>query len=126
MDGEVLLFFEQMPGALPLYEVLEHRLGAEIEGLRIKVQKTQISFYNRRMFACVSFAKLRNAKKRPKAYMAVTFGLGRRLDSPRIDAVSEPYPGRWTHHVLISEPEEIDSELMEWIREAALFSEGKR
>lgn len=38
----------------------------------------------------------------------------------------EPYPNRWTHHVLISAPEEIDDELMGWIKEASIFSEGKR
>ena len=100
MDGDILLFFDKMPGALPLYEELERRIKTELGEVRIKVQKTQISFYNRRMFACVSFAKLRNAETRPKEYIVVTFGLGRREISPRIDAASEPYPNRWTHHGL--------------------------
>lgn len=52
--------------------------------------------------------------------------LRRRLDSPRVDAATEPYPNRWTHHLLISDPAEIDDELMGWIREAAAFSDGKR
>ena len=112
MDGDILLFFDKMPGALPLYEELERRIKTELGEVRIKVQKTQISFYNRRMFACVSFAKLRNAETRPKEYIVVTFGLGRREISPRIDAASEPYPNRWTHHVLASEMSEIDDELM--------------
>lgn len=34
--------------------------------------------------------------------------------------------GRWTHHVLISDPSQIDKELMGWIEEASLFSDGKR
>lgn len=38
----------------------------------------------------------------------------------------EPYPGRWTHHVLVSGTEEIDDELMGWVKEAAVFSAGKR
>ena len=83
MDGDILLFFDKMPGALPLYEELERRIKTELGEVRIKVQKTQISFYNRRMFACVSFAKLRNAETRPKEYIVVTFGLGRREISPR-------------------------------------------
>lgn len=126
MDEDVLLFFDKMPDALPLYEELERRLAAGTGEMRRKVQKTQISFYNKHMFACVSFAKLRNAKTRPKAYIVVTFGLGRRVDSPRIDAVSEPYPNRWTHHVLLSEAGEIDGELLGWLGEAAAFSVGKR
>lgn len=27
-------------------------------------------------------------------------------------AASEPYPGRWTHHVLVTEADQIDEELM--------------
>ena len=126
MDGDILLFFDKMHGALPLYEELERRIKAELGEVRIKVQKTQISFYNKRMFACVSFAKLRNAEIRPKEYIVVTFGLERHEMSPRIDAASEPYPNRWTHHVLVSEVLEIDDELMVWIGEAAAFSAGKR
>ena len=47
-------------------------------------------------------------------------------NSPRIAAAVEPYPCRWTHHVLIASPAEIDGELMAWVREAAAFSAGKR
>ena len=47
-------------------------------------------------------------------------------ESPRIDVASEPYPNRWTHHMLIASEEEIDDELMSWIKEAAAFSAGKR
>ena len=92
----------------------------------VKVQKTQITFANRRQFACVSFLPARRAKDRPEDYITVTLGLNRRLDSPRVDKASEPYPGRWTHHLLIASPEEIDGELMGWAREAAAFAESKR
>lgn len=44
----------------------------------------------------------------------------------RIDAAVEPYPGRWTHHVLIAGTGEIDDKLMGWIKEAAAFSDQKR
>ena len=58
--------------------------------------------------------------------MTFSFGLGYRKESPRIDAATEPYPGRWTHHVMVGSVEEIDEELMNWIKEAAEFSAGKR
>ena len=112
--------------ALPLYERLEQRILNEIEDVQVKVQKTQISFYNRHLFACVSFAKVRKAKERPDTYIVVTVGTGRRLESPRIDIATEPYPNRWTHHILISSPDEIDDELMGWVKEAAAFSAAKR
>ena len=37
----------------------------------------------------------------------------------------EPYPNRWTHHVLIGTVEEIDDELLSWIEEAAAFAQSK-
>ncbi len=109
-----------------MYEAFEERVFSEVEGVKAKVQKTQIAFSNRRQFAFVSFLPVRKAKERPEVYIVVTFGLGYRLESPRIDAAVEPYPGRWTHHVLISGTEEIDDELMGWVKEAAAFSDGKR
>lgn len=124
-DGE-LFFFNEHPGALALYEKLLDRMERELGEFRVKVQKTQISFSNRCGFAFVSFLPVRKAKNWPENWMTVTFGLGRRASSPRIDAASEPYPGRWTHHMLIASPEEIDGELMDYIKEAYDFAAAKR
>ena len=125
MTEEAALFFAGKPGALELYEVFESRVLAEIDDVRVKVQKTQISFSNRHNFAFVSLLPVRRKAERPPVYITVTFGLRRRLDSPRIDGAAEPYPERWTHHVLIAGPEEIDDELMNWVKEAALFAAVK-
>lgn len=126
MNQDILLFFDKHPEALPLYEALEERILAEIRDVKIKVRKTQITFSNKHNFAFVSFLPVRKAGERPDIYIVVTFGLSYRKESPRIDAATEPYPNRWTHHMLISRPEEIDDELMGWIEEAAVFSAGKR
>lgn len=126
LTPETLLFFAQHEAALPLYEAFAAKVCAAVGDVRIRVQKTQIAFSNRHNFAFVSFLPARKAKERPVAYITVTFGLSYRLTSPRIDAATEPYPNRWTHHVLIATPEEIDDELMRWIAEASAFSAGKR
>lgn len=126
ISGDELFFFNEKPAALPLYEVFAQRIFAEIDNVTVKVQKTQISFSNRHNFAFVSFLPARKAKDRPKTYITVTFGLHYKKESPRIDAASEPYPNRWTHHMLVSSAEEVDDELMGWIKEAAEFSAGKR
>ena len=125
MDEQIVQFFDRHPDALPLYEKFEKCVEDFVPEVRIKVQKTQISFYNRHMFACVSIARVRKKRDCPDCYIVVTFGLKHRVESPRIDIATEPYPNRWTHHVLISEPDEIDDELMGWIREAADFSDRK-
>ena len=125
MTEDALIFFEGHAGAVPLYAAFEKRVAEEITGVRIRVLRSQISFYNRYLFACVSFVRPCRKREMPPAYITVTFGLNRREDSPRIAAATEPYPDRWTHHVVISEPEEIDHCLMAWIKEAAEFSARK-
>lgn len=126
INADVLRFFAQHPDALPLYEALAQRVFRTVENTVIKVQKTQISFYNRRLFACVSFARVRKKADCPEPFLVVTFGLDHKVESPRVDVATEPYPNRWTHHVLLSDAAEIDEELMGWIQEAGRFAAAKR
>ena len=126
MNADILFFFNDHMDALPLYERLEGLILEQIPDAKIKVSKTQISFSNKRGFAFASFNPCRKAKERPDVWMSISFGLSYRKDSPRIDTATEPYPNRWTHHVRVGSEEEIDAELMGWIREAAEFSASKR
>ena len=126
MNADILFFFSDHMDTLPLYERLEGLILEHISDVKIKVSKTQISFSNKRGFAFVSFNPCRKAKERPNVWMTLSFGLGYRKDSPRIDAATEPYPNRWTHHMMVGSEEEIDDELMGWIREAAEFSASKK
>ena len=126
MSAAILFFFNDHMDALPLYERLEGLILEQIPDVKIKVSKTQISFSNKRGFAFVSFNPCRKAKERPNVWITVTFGLSYRKDSSRIDAATEPYPNRWTHHIMVGSEEEIDIELMGWICEAAEFSANKR
>lgn len=86
MDGETLLFLKRHMDALPLYKSLDNRILKEIEDVRIQVQKSQISFTDMHLFACVSFMRVRKQKE---------------------------------HHPVVEMTEEIDDELMDWIKEAA-------
>ena len=125
MDNDILSFFGEHMDALPNYERLENAILTRIPDVKIKVAKTQITFANKRGFAFVSFNPCRRAKDRPAVWMTVTFGLGCRKGSSRIDVATEPYPGRWTHHVMVGSAEEIDEELLSWIQEAAEFANVK-
>ena len=126
MDERILFFFRDNLEALPLYQKFEECVCSAIENVTIKTKKTQISFYNRHMFGCVSFTKVRKKSLRPDCYIVITFGLDHEIQSPRIDVATEARPNRWTHHVLISDPSEIDDELMGWVKEASIFSDAKR
>ena len=126
MSDDILLFFSQHMEALPLYEKLEERILTEIPDVKVKAARTQISFSNKRGFAFVSFNPCRRAKERPAVWMTVSFGLGYRKEAERVDVATEPYPGRWTHHVMVVSTSEIDEELLGWLKEAAEFSASKR
>ena len=124
-SADLLFFFQGRPLELSLYEHLSEALAAALPELLVKVQKSQISFYGRHLFAAVSLP-LRRKKDWPRQCLLVSFGLGFRLDSPRIALSTEPYPRRWTHHVVVARPEEIDEELLGWLEAAWRFAEGKR
>ena len=58
--------------------------------------------------------------------LALVLVIGAMGDPGRAAAQTEPYPGRWTVHIVIGRAEEIDGELMGWAEEAYWFSESKR
>jgi len=124
MNADEMLFFDKMPQMLPVYETLRNRLIEKYGDIQVKVSKTQISFRNRHIFAMVSLP-LRRIKNTPEVYMLVSFGLSYRLDSLRIFRAVEPYPNRWTHHVLIERSDDIDAQLLEWLDAAYQFSKIK-
>ena len=126
MNAEALFFFSGHEAAIPIYEKLEDRILAAIPDVKVNVSKTQISFSHKQGFAFVSFNPCRRAKERPEVWMTVSFGLRYQKQSPRIDVATEPYPNRWTHHVMVGSVDEIDDELMAWLIEAAAFSASKK
>lgn len=122
--SDVLFFFDGRPVELSLYQALFARMEAAFPEASVRVQKTQISFYNRRLFAAASLP-IRRRRDWPKECVVVTIGLPYRLASPRAAVAVEPYPNRWTHHVPVSRAEQIDGELLGWLREAYGFALAK-
>lgn len=123
---DLLLFFEGRPLELGLCEALTELFEREFPPeLRAKVQKSQVSFCGRHLFAAVSLP-LRRKRGWPEHFLLLTLGLGRRLESPRVAVAVEPYPGRWTHHILLTSESELDAEVRAWLHEAYDFAESKR
>ena len=123
-----LLFFQGREEALPLYGAVLERIYEACPEVRIEVKKTQISFFARYMFAAASFAPVGRAQDRPRPFLTLSLCLPERLEGPRVAAAVEPYPGRWTIHILLGRPEDADGELTDWLRMAAVFAaqRGKR
>ena len=125
LDMDTQMFFWEHQDAVELYRYLEELLYEIFPAVNKRVQKTQITFFNKHVFACVSFARVKRKAELPEGYLVLTLGLPYPLDSERLAVKTEPYPGRWTHHFVISEKEELDDEMITWIREAYAFAELK-
>ena len=124
--ADLLAYFEGHDREHALYLALVSALEQTLpENFSVRVQKSQISFYGRHLFGAASIP-VRRKKDWPRECLVVTVGLDRPLNSPRSAVSVEPYPGRWTNHILITRPEEVDGELMEWLREAHNFALRKR
>ena len=125
LDPDTLMFFDGHLDALELYRAFEELLHNTFPNVNKRVQKTQITFFNRHVFACVSFARVKRKAELPEGYMVITLGLPAPLETDRAAVRSEPYPGRWTHHIVVSRPEDLDGELVSRIGEAYAFADAK-
>ena len=122
---DTLFFFDRHRAAYPLYERFQEKLLARFPESRIKVQKSQISYYNRHLYACVSFLKVKKKAELPEDCFVLTLGLPAPPESDRVAAKTEPYPGRWTTHFVIGSPSDLDEELFDWIAQAYQFAQAK-
>lgn len=119
---DLMVLFADKPGALDLYLAFEKVLYARFPQTRARVQKTQITFSNRYVFACISFLRVKKKALLPDPYIVLTLGLPCPLASPRVAACTQPYPGRWTVHIVLGSEGELDGELMGWVEQAWSFS----
>ena len=118
---DAMQFFDRRPRELALYQDFARKVLAACPDTHIRVQKTQITLENRHGFAFVSLPR----RKVSEPSVVVSFGLSYRIPSPRIWMAVEPYPNRWTHHLLLSDETQLDAELLGWITEAAAFAAAK-
>ena len=120
MTMDELFFFDGKPEELALYEALLDRLAA-LGAFSVAVHKAQISLKNRRVFACVSMLRVLPKKQLPPRFIVLTLGLPYPLESPRIAGKTEARPNRWTHHIVLGGTDELDNELLDWLRQAYEF-----
>ena len=121
MCGEIHAFFLERPQEETLWNVFSKRCAEKLGPYKVKVNKTQLSLFSGCMFACVSHPRSKKLQG-----IVVTFGLPFKAESPRIWQAAQPYSGRWTHHVLVSAPEQIDEELLNWLSAAQAFAQKKK
>lgn len=118
---EAAAYFAGTPWALPLWEAAAGAILSLDPEIQLRWSKTQVAFRTKYGFAFLSLP-YRRRKGWPKECLLLTFGLGEPVEHPRIAVKTEAAPGRWTHHVVISGPEQVDETVMEWLRAAYRFS----
>lgn len=120
MRPEILTLFGSTPGGIKLYAALESTICARFSDVEIRARRTQVGFSHGCGFAWAWPA--RRKRDRDAGRIGLTLGMPAPIESPRIAEAVEPYPGRWTHHLLLSSPADLDAELLEWIGEAYRFA----
>ena len=83
-DIDTLMFFDKYPDAVPIYLCFEETIYSVFPDVNKRVQKTQITFSNRHVFACVSFARVKRKAELPSPYLVITLGLPYPLESGRV------------------------------------------
>jgi hypothetical protein len=86
--------------------------------VEVRATKSQVAFHRRLGFAWVWTPEQYLHGSRDLAPLVLTVGLGRRDPSPRWKQIVEPRPGRFTHHLELRSAEQVDDEVVAWLREA--------
>lgn len=122
-NKEIEAFFAGKIEAKALFMAVDRKIRS-IGPAIIKVSKTQISFATRTQFAWVWMPQPTD-RKQPMHSLVLSFGCGRQIVHDQIVEAIEPYPGRWTHHVIIAEEADLTGAVDAWLREAYRFSETR-
>ncbi len=108
--------FKGRPGSYKLFQLVNKYIKA-LGAIKVEAKKTQVSFGARRKFAWVWLPQMW-IRKQPQESITLTFSLRRRVRDRRVKKAVEPYPGRWTHHVVIEKPANFSKDVHKWLREA--------
>ncbi len=103
--------------ALPkqLFEAVRQEVEA-IGETTLRITKSQIAFRRQRSFAAVWMPE--QYLKREAAPLVLSVFTKARIKSSRWKEVVEPIPSRFTHHLELKDPDDIDEEVISWLRQA--------
>jgi hypothetical protein len=85
--------------------------------VEVRTSKSQIAFRRARGFAYLWLPG--QYLTNPQADVVLSIALGRHDPSPRFKEVVHPATHHWMHHLELRGPDEIDDEVVAWLREAA-------
>ena len=110
-------YFAGHEDSRPLLEALQ-RMVRTIGPAALRVTRSQIAFRRRKAFAWAWVpGKYLRGKRAP---LVLTLVLRSRHPSPRWKEIVEPSPGRFTHHLELFSPKDLDDEVCGWPQDAWL------
>jgi len=109
-------FFADHPIGLAVFQRVKAGL-LELGHVDVRVTKSQVAFRRDRGFAYLWLPG--RHLKNPKAEVVLSIALGREDASSRWKEIVHPATKHWMHHLEINDPDEIDAEVVSWLREAA-------
>lgn len=116
------LFCLGMAPETALFERIEGQLTS-FGDVTVKHDRTQTAFVRRVQFAWVSLPR----RKTDAGTVMLSIGLPFCVESPRLLHAAEVSPGRWMHHMLLREEDELDGEVIGWLEAAwALVGPGRK
>jgi hypothetical protein len=117
MDDEAGLegFFSGQEAARAIFNAVR-RAVAEIGPYELRVSKSQVAFRLSRTFAIAWMPA--QYLRRKAAPLVLTVSLSYRHPSLRWKEIVQPAPGRFTHHLELYDPAEVDEEVLGWLKEA--------
>lgn len=118
-------FFSRNQRVIPIYQAFKQQVSSQYPEVSFYVQKTQITFTNRHVFACVSFLRVKRKSELPDPYLIITLGMPAMIHTDRPVVITGPYPGRWTTHVVIGSLDDLDEEFYSWVDQAYHFAMDK-
>lgn len=130
MDLETLRLAEAFfdgwkPELTPVARTFLLRCLEQWPGTQVVTQKSQVGLRDPRPY-CALWPPLHGGfRQRPRDFLVVSLFLPERLASERVAEAVEPYPGRWTNHLLLRTAEEVDEALLSWVARARQFRCGR-
>ena len=110
-------FFAGQPESRRIFDALS-AVVSTIGQAEIRVSKSQVAFARRRIFARAWMPS--TVLGSGHAPLVLTLGFRRHDASPRWKQIVEPRPGRFTHHLELRTIDDIDDQVLGWMREAWL------
>ena len=108
-------FFAGQEESRHIFEAVRDAVDA-VGQAELRVTKSQVAFRRRRAFAWAWMpSTYLHGRHAP---LVLTISLRRRDPSTRWKEIVEPTPGRFTHHLELYAPSDIDDEVRAWLQEA--------